>query len=74
MKKIQNQIVDEDNYRYMQIKNKNNETEKIKNLHNIYNGLSFKGVENNKCDQCNRPYPKNVLSQLYYTYDVQQKK
>ena len=74
MKKIQNQIVVEDNYRYTQIKNKKNENEKIKNLHSTYNGLSFKGVENNKCDQCNRPYPKNVLSQLYYTYDVQQKK
>ena len=74
MKKLQNQIVVEDNYKYSQIKNKNNENEKIKNLHRIYNGLSFKGVENNKCDQCNRPYPKNVLSQLYYDYDVQQKK
>ena len=74
MKKIQNQIVVEDNYRYTQIKNKKNENEKIKNLHSTYNGLSFKGVENNKCDQCNRPYPINVLSQLYYTYDVQQKK
>lgn len=72
MKKIQNQIVVEDNYRYTQIKN--NENEKAKNLRSIYSGLSFKGVENNKCDQCNRPYPKNVLSQLYYTYDVQQKK
>ena len=74
MKKIQNQIVVEDNYRYTQIKNKNNENEKIKNQQRTYNGLFFKGVENNKCDQCNRAYPKNVLSQLYYTYDAQQKK
>ena len=73
MKKLKNQNVDKDNYKISQIKNKNEKYNKLNN-NKIYYGLLLKGVENKKCNQCNREYPKNVLSQIVYSYNEQQKK
>ena len=47
--------------------------QKLKN-NKSFLGLSLKGIENKKCEQCRREYPKNVLSQIYYSYNIQQKK
>ena len=75
LKKIKYRNVDEENYQTAQSKskNKNNELNKIKNDKTFY-GLPFKGIENEKCDKCLRNYPKNVMSQIYYSYNEQQKK
>ena len=51
------------------LKNKKN-----KNIPNRnYEGLVLKGVEKKNCEKCNRPYPKNVLSHMYFTYNDKQK-
>ena len=74
MKKIKAQNIDKDNYRSVQIKYKTLERKKKLKNDKMYYGLPLKGMENKKCDQCNRVYPKNVLSQIYCTYAHQQKK
>ena len=73
MKKIRNKNIEEENYKTSQIKNKMNENRK-KNDKIIYPGLKLEEIVNKKCQQCNRKYPKNVMSQIYYTYNEQQKK
>ena len=69
-KKMRNKNIDEDNYRTAKIKNAKN---KIK-INKSFYGLPLKGIENKKCEQCKREYPKNVMSQIYYSYNIQQKK
>ena len=54
------------------LKNKKNKKNKII-LNRNYEGLVLKGVEKENCEKCNRPYPKNVLSQMYFTYNDKQK-
>ena len=75
MKKLKNRNIDEENYQTAQNKNKNKNKKLnlIKNDKTVY-GLPLKGIENKKCDKCLRNYPKNVLSQIYYSYNEQQKK
>ena len=75
MKKLRNRNIDEENYQTAQnkSKNKNKKLNLIKNDKTVY-GLPLKGIENKKCDKCLRNYPKNVLSQIYYSYNEQQKK
>lgn len=75
IKKIKNRNIDEENYQTAQkkSKNKNKELNRIKNDKTFY-GLKLKGIENKKCDKCFRNYPKNVMSQIYYSYNEQQKK
>ena len=68
MKKLKNQNIEKDNYKISQIKNKNEKYNKLNN-NKIYYGLLLKGVENKKCNQCNREYPKNVLSKIIYFYN-----
>ena len=72
-KKLKNKNIDEDNYKTTLIKNRQNMKQKLKN-NKSFLGLSLKGIENKKCEQCRREYPKNVLSQIYYSYNIQQKK
>ena len=77
LKKIKNQNILEENLKTVEFKNKIKKREILKNnnnINNINNGILLKDIENKKCEQCNRLYPKNVLSQLYYCYDTQQKK
>ena len=69
-KKMRNKNIDEDNYRSVKIKNAKN---KIK-INKSFYGLPLKGIENRKCEECKREYPKNVMSQIYYSYNIQQKK
>lgn len=73
MKKIKNQKYDDDNFKIALIRNKKSEIRKFKTDKNFY-GLPLKGIENKKCEQCKREYPKNVMSQICYSYNEQQKK
>lgn len=73
-------------FRQFRLKNKNveNENKKIAENKQMQNkkekmimnrndeGLSLKEVEKKSCENCNRLYPKNVLSYMYYTYNEQQ--
>ena len=72
MKKIKNKKIDEENYISAQIRNKRKEKERRNN--NNYNGLLLKGIEKKKCNQCNKEYPKNVMSEMYYSFNEEQKK
>ena len=74
MKKIINKKIDEENYKTAEIRNKNKELEKLKNDNNNFNGLTFTGIERKICNQCKKDYPKNVMSQLYYSFIEEQKK
>ena len=72
MKKIKNQNYNEDNKKISQIKYKVNENrKKLDNI--IYPGLKLEEKINKKCEHCNRQYPKNVMSQIYYTFNEHQK-
>lgn len=73
MKKIKNQKYDDDNFKIALIRNKKSKIEKFKTDKNFY-GLPLRGIESKKCDQCKRNYPKNVMSQICYSYNEQQKK
>ena len=73
LKKLKNKNIEEENYKTAQIKNKKKEFKKYKYDKNIY-GLPLKEIEKKSCEQCKREYPKNVMSQIYYLYNEQQKK
>ena len=70
LKKLKNKNIDDENKKTAQTKNKliKNKIDK-----NIY-GLALKETEKKKCQQCKRKYPKNVMSQIFYLYNEQQKK
>ena len=71
-KKRKNINVDKVNLKMFE--NKILKYKKHKNILNRnYEGLIFKGMEKKNCENCNRSYPKNVLSYMYYTYNDKQK-
>lgn len=75
LQKIKNQKIDEDNFKSATIVAKKMKKKDDK----IYPGLNLEGISNTinikcKCDQCFRKFPKNVMSQIYYSYTEQQKK
>ena len=72
MKKIKNKKIDEENYISAQIRNKTKEKEK-RNIEK-YNGIILKGIEKKRCNQCNKEYPKNVMSEICYSFNEEQKK
>lgn len=70
--KFQNMKIDNENKKISENKQLQNIKEKLLMRRNN-EGLKFTEVEKKSCEKCNRLYPKNVLSYMYYTYNDQQK-
>ena len=71
-KRLNNINVEKENKKISEEKKLKNKKDKIL-MNRNYEGLVFTGTEQKSCENCNRLYPKNVLSYMYYTFNEQQK-
>ena len=70
-KRLNNINVEKENKKMSEEKKLKNKKDKIL-MNRNYEGLVFTGTEQKSCENCNRLYPKNVLSYMYYTFNEQQ--
>ena len=72
-KKMIYKNIEDENMKIAESKRINNKLEK-NDLNRNYPGLNFRKRENGNCENCNKAFPKNVLSYMYFTFNSQQNK
>ena len=72
-KKMLYKNVEDENMKMAESKRLDYKKEKNK-IEKNYQGLNFRERDNTNCESCNRIFPKNVMSYMFYTFNAQQNK